>query len=83
MSPEELSVHIGKRLAIRRRELCLSLAELSKTCGVSLQQVHRYEIGANTMSAPMLWSLSRCLGVPVEYFFAGIEADITSALADC
>ena len=75
MSPEDLSLYVGKRLAERRAELRLSLAELSVRCGVSLQQVHRYETGANTVSAPMLWSLARCLGVPVSYFFEGIEAE--------
>jgi len=49
------------------------LAQLAVRCDVSLQQVHRYEIGANAISAPMLWRLSKCLGVPVGYFFETLE----------
>ena len=60
---------IGQRIAARRRELGLSLAQVSARCDVSLQQIHRYEIGGNVISAPMLWQLSKCLDVPIEYFF--------------
>ena len=65
--------HIAKRLAARRAELRLSLAEVSARCGVSLQQVHRYEVGLNTVSAPMLWQLSKCLRVDIRYFFEGLD----------
>jgi transcriptional regulator with XRE-family HTH domain len=65
--------HIAKRLAARRAELRLSLAEVSGRCGVSLQQVHRYEVGLNTISAPMLWQLSKCLNVDIRYFFEGLD----------
>lgn len=71
---EHVTLHIGRRLAERRTELKLSLAEVSARCGVSLQQIHRYEIGQNAISAPMLWSLGNCLGVPPGYFYAGLEA---------
>jgi transcriptional regulator with XRE-family HTH domain len=75
MNPEYVSVHIGQRLAQRRSELKLSLADVSVRCGVSLQQVHRYEIGQNAISAPMLWHLSRCLEAPITYFFDGLDAE--------
>ena len=75
MTLEELNLHFGRRLADRRAELGLSLAEVARRCGVSLQQVHRYEIGQNVISAPMLWSLSKCLDMPVSYFFDGMESE--------
>jgi hypothetical protein len=70
---DKTAEHVAKRLAARRAELRLSLAEVSARCGVSLQQVHRYEVGLNTISAPMLWQLSRCLGVDIRYFFEGLD----------
>lgn len=70
---EDVTRHIGRRLAQRRTELKLSLAEVSAHCGVSLQQIHRYEIGQNVISVSMLWSLGNCLGVPPGYFYAGLE----------
>lgn len=45
----------------------LSAAQVSARCGVSLQQIQRYGTGANVMSVPMLWQLSRCLDVPIAY----------------
>ena len=72
---EEVSLHIGQRLAAHRRSLNLSLAEVAELCGVTLQQVHRYETGENAISAPMLWLLSRCLKAPIVYFFEGLDAE--------
>ena len=68
----DICLHIGKMLTARRIELGLSLAQVAQNCGVSLQQIHRYETGANAISAPRLWSLSRCLDVSIGYFFEGL-----------
>ena len=73
MSQEQVAAHVAKQLSRRRSELGLSLAEVASRCGVSLQQIHRYEIGANTVSVAMLWRLSKCLGVGVQYFFDGLD----------
>lgn len=73
MSPEEITAEVGRKLAARRRELRLSLAQVSRRCGVSLQQIHKYETGQNTISAPMLFRLSQCLDVPVGYFFEELD----------
>ena len=72
---DKISEHVARRLAGRRAELRLSLAEVSGRCGVSLQQIHRYEVGLNTVSAPMLWQLSKCLNVDIRYFFEGMDED--------
>jgi transcriptional regulator with XRE-family HTH domain len=58
---------------MRRQELRLTLSQVAERCGVRLQQIHKYETGQNTITAPMLWHLSRCLNVPAEYFFADLE----------
>ena len=72
---DEVNRHIGRQLSARRHGLCLSLAEVSRLCGVTLQQIHRYETGENTISAPMLWSLARCLNAPIAYFFEGLISE--------
>lgn len=74
MTNDDITLQIGRRLAERRRDLDLSLADVAERCGVSLQQIHKYERGQSTISAPMLYRLSRCLGVPVSYFFQDLEA---------
>jgi len=72
---EIITREIGRRLAERRRDLDLSLADVAARCGVSLQQIHKYERGQSTVSAPMLYRLARCLDVPVSWFFAGLQAE--------
>lgn len=80
MTPEEITLAVGKRLAERRRELRLSLAQVSARCGVSLQQIHKYETGQTPLTVPMLVQLSRCLEAPMSYFLAPIgEAVRTEA----
>src|SRR5437879_7176651 len=76
LAPDRTAEHVAKRLAARRAELRLSLAEVAARCGVSLQQIHRYEVGLNTISVPMLWQLSRCLVVDIGYFFQGLESEV-------
>lgn len=73
VTSEEISVAVGKRIAARRRELGLSLAQMSDRCGVTLQQIHKYETGQSAVSAPMLVKLARCLGVKASYFFEEVE----------
>lgn len=73
MTNHEIMAEIGKRLTARRRELDLPLAGVAERCGVSLQQVHKYETGQSIVSAPMLYRLARCLGVPVAWFYEGLE----------
>jgi len=68
MTEQDISSHIGKRLRHRRVDQRLSLAKVSARCGVSLQQIHRYETGENIISAPMLWLIGQCLGTDVGYF---------------
>lgn len=73
MAIEDINIAIGRQIGLRRRELRLSLASVSSGCGVSLQQIHKYETGQSAVSAAMLAQLSRCLDVPVSYFFQSLR----------
>jgi len=72
MTLQDVSTHLGRRLNELRIAKGLSLAQVASRCGVSLQQIHRYETGDNTISAPMLWSLAQCLDTDIGYFFEGL-----------
>jgi len=74
MTCEKINMAIGRQIALRRRELGMSLSGVSAGCGVSLQQVHKYETGRSAVSAAMLIPLSCCLDVPVGYFFRSLDA---------
>ena len=69
-----LAQHIGRRLRARRRLLEWSQAELGERCGISFQQVHKYEAAVNRISASRLFSLAEALGVTGGYFFDGYDA---------
>jgi transcriptional regulator with XRE-family HTH domain len=70
---------IGRRLRTRRRLLGLTQAAVGEACGLSFQQVHKYESGLMVISASRLWKLSGVLGVPVTYFFEGLPTGASVA----
>jgi transcriptional regulator with XRE-family HTH domain len=75
------------RLRLRRRLLDLTQTELASVCGVSFQQIQKYESGSNHISAAMLWRLAGALGVNTQYFYEGLarygeaSAPVTAVLA--
>lgn len=53
--------------------LGLSQQQMADLIGVTYQQAHKYERGINRISAGRLYDLAQVLGVPVSYFFEGLE----------
>ena len=70
-----VGVHVGKRLRSRRRMLQLTQGQVAASCGVTFQQIQKYECAASQVSIQMLWNLSRALQVPVSYFFDGLPPE--------
>ena len=68
-SPAPIDVHVGNRVRIRRTLLGLNMAMLAKALGLAFQQVHKYEHGANRISASRLHQISQVLDVSISYFF--------------
>jgi transcriptional regulator with XRE-family HTH domain len=79
---QDIDLHLGKRLRARRRLLGLTQQQLAIVVGVRFQQIQKYECGANRISASRLWRLAEVLGVPVGYFYDGLETERPSAAAD-
>lgn len=69
----DIDEHLGRVLRHRRKMLGLTQLQLAETIGVRFQQVHKYESGANRMSASRLFQLANALKLPVKEFFAGLE----------
>jgi len=59
---------IAERIKQARTAAGFSLRELAEKAGVSAMAISKYETGKSTPSSGMLLSLSKALGVPVEYF---------------
>ena len=65
--------HVGVRIRERRIMLGLSQQQMADLIGVTYQQAHKYERGINRISAGRLFEISQVLGVPIGYFFEGLE----------
>jgi len=68
-----LGAYIGAKVRMRRLMLNMSQETLSGKLGVTFQQVQKYEKGLNRISASRLFELALALGVPVGYFYEGLE----------
>jgi transcriptional regulator with XRE-family HTH domain len=66
--------HVGARIRERRIMLGLSQQQMADLIGVTYQQAHKYERGINRISAGRLHEIAQVLGIPVGYFFEGLES---------
>jgi transcriptional regulator with XRE-family HTH domain len=66
---DDLDLLIGRRLRERRILLAISQEELARRIGLSFQQLQKYEVGENRISAARLFKLSEILAVPIGWFF--------------
>lgn len=73
---ERIDAQIGARIRFRRRQLGLNQSELSKTIGVTFQQVHKYETGRSAVTAARLFAIAAALTCPVGYFYDDLNPDM-------
>ena len=71
----EVDFHIGQRLQLRRVMLGMSQSDLAKRCGISFQQIQKYESANNRISASRLFDLSQALETSVAFFFSGLPGN--------
>lgn len=74
--PTSVDEHIGQRVQLRRTMMGLSQKDLAKICGVSFQQIQKYETAGNRISASRLFELSTALQTPVSFFFYGLPGNL-------
>jgi transcriptional regulator with XRE-family HTH domain len=75
-TPSSIDEHIGQRMQLRRVMLGMSQKDLAKICGVTFQQIQKYESAGNRISASRLFELSAALQTPVAFFFSGLPGHI-------
>ena len=73
-TPDPMDVALGAAVRIRRRTIGMSQEALAEQCGVSFQQIQKYEKGTNRVSASKLWDIARFFKVDISYFFEGLTA---------
>lgn len=60
-TPDPMDVALGAAVRIRRRSIGMSQEALAEQCGVSFQQIQKYENGANRISFSRLVQIARAL----------------------
>ncbi|MEM8790105.1 MAG: helix-turn-helix transcriptional regulator [Pseudomonadota bacterium] len=71
-SPDEIDVHIGGRVRLRRIMMNMSQEQLGTALGLTFQQVQKYERGLNRIGAGRLYHIARVLNVAPSYFYEGL-----------
>ena len=68
-----VDVHVGQRVRQCRCLAGMSQQQLGDSVGITHQQIQKYEAGADRISASRMWSISVAIGVPVSFFFEGLD----------
>lgn len=68
-----VDAHVGKRIRHRRWMVGMTQQQLAEKVGIKFQQIQKYETGMNRVSASRLWDIAVTLGVPIAFFFEGLE----------
>ncbi len=70
-SPHPVDVHVGEVLRQRRKLAGFTQERLADSIGLTFQQIQKYEMGRNRVSASRLYQFSKVLETPVSVFFEG------------
>jgi transcriptional regulator with XRE-family HTH domain len=73
--PQDVDRHVGSRVRMRRMMVGMSQEKLGDSCGITFQQIQKYEKGTNRIGASRLHQIARILEVPVEFFYEGAPLD--------
>src|SRR5690348_13500399 len=69
---EDADRHVGARVRERRIALGMTQQQLAELVGITYQQSHKYEKGANRIAAGRLAAIARALAVEPGHFFEGL-----------
>ncbi|ESQ14814.1 MAG: hypothetical protein N838_30995, partial [Thiohalocapsa sp. PB-PSB1] len=73
-SSKPVDRHVGQRVRVLRAARNMTQAELAQRIGLSAQQLQKYEIGVNRISASRLYDMARVLGADPNDFFEGFDS---------
>lgn len=76
MVVDQKDVLLGRKVTLFRKRMNWPLKTLAADLNVSIQQLQRYEKGANKISATMLHQLSKIFKVDVQCFFEEFESQL-------
>jgi transcriptional regulator with XRE-family HTH domain len=71
--PCDVDRHVGQRIRMQRILVGMTQQQMAMQIGVSCQQLHKYERGADRITAGRLLAIARALDVDVADFFVGLK----------
>lgn len=66
---DAVDVYVGAQIRARRQALGISQTDLAEACGLTFQQIQKYENARNRVSCSMLSRIARKLGCAPAWFF--------------
>ncbi|MGE4526804.1 MAG: helix-turn-helix domain-containing protein [Rhodospirillaceae bacterium] len=70
---QPVDLHVGARIREMRQALHMTQEELAAACGVTFQQIQKYERGFNRVSCSRLVEIAAALSVHPAWFFDGLD----------
>ena len=74
--------HLGARVRFARIEKKISQTALGEKLGISFQQVQKYELGKDRISASQLMNIARILDKDISFFFEDVDVAADENQAD-
>lgn len=71
--PHPVDLHVGARIRFKRKIAGISQIDLAAAIGVTFQQIQKYELGSNRISASSLYAAAAALKAPITWFFEGLQ----------
>jgi len=81
-APDPMDIALGAAVRIRRKTLGISQEALAEQCGISFQQIQKYENGANRISFSRLVQIARALKCRVVDLLEVLDAPDRETPAD-
>lgn len=72
--PNTLDAALGTAVRVRRRSMGFSQENLADACGISFQQIQKYENGHNRISFSRLMQIAAALQCKAADLMAGLDA---------
>lgn len=67
--------YIGQRIRLRRNIMAITQKDLAQKCGITFQQIQKYETSGNRISVSRLFQIANALETPVGFFFSGLTQE--------
>ena len=68
-----IDLEMGQRIRDLRQQRGLTQTEVAEPCGITFQQIQKYETGANRISVSRLCEIARVLGAKPENLVRGLR----------